>query len=107
MAKFYGRVGFITTVETAPGVWEESVIERNYYGDVVRNIKRAENSGGVNDNININNNISLVADPYALENLFAITYIEWMGTLWKITSIEVERPRLILSIGGVYNGQQA
>lgn len=104
MAKFYGNIGFAETVETEPGVWVEEMIVRPYFGDVVRNVRRLENSGGVNDNINISNEISIIADPYANQNFHSIRYIEFMGTKWKVSSIDVRYPRLILTMGGVYNG---
>ena len=109
MAKFYGKIGFITTEETQPrsGIWEEVVVEKNYYGDLIRNTKRWDSSEYRNDDININNDISIVADPYANENFFNMRYVEFMGSLWKITGVEVQYPRLILSIGGVYNGDTA
>ena len=104
MAKFYGNIGFAETVETEPGVWVEEMTVRPYYGDLVRNTRRLENSGGVNDNINISNDISIIADPYANHNFHSIRYIEFMGAKWKVSNIEVQHPRLILTIGGVYNG---
>lgn len=107
MAKYFGKIGYVEQVETAPGVWEEQITERQYYGDVVRNIRKLESSGDINDNINVSMEISIVADPYAIQNFHAMRYVEFMDSLWKITSVEVNYPRLILSIGGVYNGQQA
>ena len=107
MAKYFGKIGYAEQVETAPGVWEEKITERQYYGDVARNIRKLESSGDINDNINVSMEISIVADPYAIQNFHAMRYVEFMGSLWKITSVEVNYPRLILSIGGVYNGQQA
>ena len=107
MAKFYGNIGFAETVETEPGVWVEKMTVRPYYGDLVRNTRRLENSGGVNDNVNISNDISIIADPYANHNFHSIRYIEFMGAKWKVSNIEVRYPRLILTIGGVYNGSQA
>ena len=107
MAKYFGKIGYAEQVETAPGVWEEQITEHQYYGDVVRNIRKLESSGDINDNINVSMEISIVADPYAIQNFHAMRYVEFMGSLWKITSVEVNYPRLILSIGGVYNGQQA
>lgn len=104
MAKFYGNIGFAETVETEPGVWVEEMTVRPYYGDLVRNTRRLENSGGVNDNVNISNEISIIADPYANHNFHSIRYIEFMGAKWKVSNIEVQYPRLILTIGGVYNG---
>ena len=102
MAKYFGKIGYAEQVETVPGVWEEKIIEHNYYGDVVRNIRRLESSGNLNDNINVSMEISIVADPYAIQNFHAMRYIEFMGSLWKISSVEVNYPRLILSIGGLY-----
>ena len=104
MAKFYGNIGFAETVETEAGVWVEETTVRPYYGELVRNTRRLENSGGVNDNINISNDISIIADPYANHNFHSIRYIEFMGVKWKVSNIEVKYPRLILTIGGVYNG---
>ena len=103
MAKFYGQIGYAETKETAPGVWREVITERTYTGDVLRNTRRWENSENLNDNLNVNNLISIVADAFAYQNFFAIRYIVWAGSKWKITNVEVQRPRLILTIGGVYN----
>lgn len=103
MAKFYGEIGYANIVETEPGVWEEKIIKRNYYGDIIRNTRSLQTSDNVNDNINISNEISIVADPYANENFHSMRYVYFMGSKWKITSVEVKYPRLILSIGGLYN----
>lgn len=105
MPKFYGAIGFAETVESVPGVWVDEVVPHNYYGDVNRNIRRLQSGESINDNINISNEISIVADPYARQNFHAIRYVEWMGTKWKVSSIEVQYPRLILSLGDVYNGE--
>ena len=107
MGKWFGQIGYAEQLETAPGVWEEKIVERNYYGDVVRNYRKLEPSGEVNDNINVSMEISIVADPYAIQNFHAMRYIEYMGSLWKLSNVEVNYPRLILQIGGLYNGQQA
>jgi len=107
MAKYYGKVGFVLPEETAKGVWTEQPKEYSYFGDVTRNSKRLENGVGLNDDISISNTISIVADQFAYEHFFAIRYIKWMGTAWKVNSVEVQRPRLILTIGGVYNGDTA
>ena len=102
MAKYFGKVGYAEQVETTPGVWEEKITERQYFGDVVRNIRKLEPSGEVNDNINVSMEISIVADPYAIQNFHTMRYIEFMGSLWKIYNVEVNYPRLILTIGGLY-----
>lgn len=105
MAKFYGKIGYANTVETKPGVYEEQIVERSYYGDLVRNTRRLQSADQVNDNINISNEISIVADPYATNNFHTMRYAVFMGTKWKISNVEVSYPRLILTLGGVYNGQ--
>ena len=107
MAKWYGAIGYAETVETDPGIWEEQITERYYYGDTYRNTRLLQNSGGVNDNINVGNQISIVADPFAEQNIHAMRYAEFMGTKWKITNAEVQYPRLVLTLGGVYNGDTA
>lgn len=107
MAKFHGKVGYAVRVETGLDIWEDKIVEREYYGDYNRNLSsRTENSGGVNDNIVIENNVSIVADPYAYEHFHHMKYVEFMGAKWKITKVEVQRPRIILTTGGVYNGKQ-
>lgn len=107
MAKWYGSIGFNETAETDPGVWESQVTERPYYGELLQNFHKTDNSGGVNDDVNITNKISIIADPYAYHNFSSMRYIEFMDTMWKITNIEVKYPRLILTLGGVWNGKQA
>lgn len=103
MAKFYGNIGFLDTIETDPGIWEDTIIEKPYYGDIVRNTSRWSPSSGVNDNIVISNSISIIANPYAKENFQKMRYVNFLGTKWKIESIEVQYPRIILSIGGEYH----
>ena len=105
MAKFYGAIGFAKTEEVSPGVYEEQITQRNYYGDIVRNTRRLDSSTQLNDNINVANEISIVADPFANENFYAMRYIEYKGARWKITNVEVLYPRLKLTVGGVYNGE--
>lgn len=108
MAKFYGRIGYGTSVETEPGEYEDVIIERQYFGDVLRNSRRSESdSDSVNDNLSVGNSISIVSDAYANVHFHTMRYIEWAGTLWKVSDITVESPRLILKLGGVYNGPKA
>lgn len=104
MAKFYGKIGYAMTKETTPGVWVEEIVERSYYGDVIRNIRRLQSSENLNDDINVSNEISIVADAFANQNFHSMRYVEYMGAKWKVSSVEVKYPRLILNIGGVYNG---
>ena len=104
MAKFYGVIGYSTTKETAPGVWTDDITEREYFGELTRNSRRLQSTDKVNDDINIANEISILVDPFANENFHSMKYVEFMGTKWTITSFEVKYPRLILAIGGKYNG---
>ena len=104
MAKFSGNIGYVDLVETDPGIWEEQETERHYCGDFSRNISKFQLSDSVNNDINVSNEISIVADPYAKQNFQKMRYITFMGSKWKIASVEVKYPRLILSIGGLYNG---
>ena len=105
MAKFYGPIGYAETVEVQTGVWQDQITERNYYGDVIRNISKwSTSSDSTNDDLNINNQISILADPFAYQNFHSMKYVEYLGVKWKITSVEVKYPRLILTVGGVYNG---
>lgn len=104
MAKFYGKIGYAEMVETTPGVHKERITEREYFGDLTRNIRRLQSGDKVNDDVNVSNEISIVADPFANQNFHSMRYVEFMGAKWKITNVEVQHPRLILTIGGVYNG---
>ena len=104
MTKFFGAIGFGTSEETAPGVWEDVITEINYVGDVERNTRQERDDAKVNSDIFVNNSISILPDAYANANFFAIRYISWMGKLWTVTDVEVQSPRLLLRLGGVYNG---
>lgn len=103
MAKFYGAIGYATAVKTSSGIWEEEITERIYAGDLGRNTRRLQSGAQVNDNLTIANEISIIADPYAYQNFHAMRYVEFMGTKWKVSNVEVQFPRLILTTGGIYN----
>lgn len=104
MAKFYGAVGYEETSRFNRGVWLPEITERKYFGDILRNISQPqESSVSENDDLRLSNEISIVADAYAYENFSKIRYVEYMNQKWKVSKIEVRRPRLILTIGGVYN----
>lgn len=104
MARFHSVIGFGTSVEKAAGVWVDEITERPYFGDVIRNARRLQDHQEVNQDLFVDNSISILADAYASDNILAMKYVEWMGSLWTISNIEVQRPRLILRLGGVYNG---
>jgi hypothetical protein len=107
MAKFFGKIGYGESTETAPGVWADEIVERSYYGDVVRNTRRLSEGENLNNDLSVGNAISIVADAYANDHFFAIRYVEWAGVLWTVTTVEVESPRLLLRLGEVYNGPTA
>lgn len=106
MARFYGEVGFGTTVEKARGVWVDEIVEYPYQGDIPQNHQAVSNGISVNDDISVGISISIVADAYAREHINAMRYVRWQGELWKIMSVEVARPRLLLRLGGVWNGSK-
>lgn len=107
MAKFYGAVGFVTTEETARDVYSPKPVERMYKGDLLSSNRRLDKGLDVNDDLTVSNRISIVSDPYATSHFFAIRYVKWMGATWKVSNVEVQYPRLILSLGGLYNGETA
>ena len=109
MARFYGVVGYGNTVENpvGSGIWEDQITEVSYYGDVVRNTRKLDEGENLNNDISVQNSISIVADQYAIEHFFLIKYVQWAGTLWTVTSVEVQSPRLLLRLGSVYNGPTA
>lgn len=106
MAKFYGVIGYGESVESPPnsGIWVDQVTEKSYYGDVTRNARGLQDGEYLNKELSVSNSISIVADAYAHEHIFAIRYINWSGALWTVSDVEVQSPRLILRLGGIYNG---
>lgn len=105
MAKWHGTVGYIKQEMVSPDVYDSVLIERKHYGDLIRNSRGWSNpSEGTNDNLTLNNQISIIADSFATDNSAYMKYVEMMGAKWKITNIEIRRPRLVLTIGGLYNG---
>lgn len=107
MAKFHGNIGFVRAEETAPGVFREVPTEYTYYGDVLRESRNFEKGEQVNDNLVLHNRFSIVADKLALQSSQYMKYVIWEGTYWQIISVEILRPRIILTVGGVYNGLKA
>lgn len=107
MSRFFGPIGYAILKDTVPGVWQDHIVEHNHYGDVNRSRTQYETGTSVNDNLNISNEFSIIADPFAYENFQNMRYIVFMGTKWKIKSVEVQYPRLILTVGGVYSEQSS
>lgn len=106
MARYFGQIGYGNSIETpeGSGVWVDEITEFGYYGDVIRNTRKLDSGEGLNKDISVGNSISIVADQFAIDHFFAIRYIRWMGALWTVTNVEVKSPRLILTLGSVYNG---
>lgn len=107
MAKWYGVIGFAETMEASPGIWEDHITERNYYGQVLQTTRRTQTSGQIIDNIEVTNRISILADPFVEQHSHLIRYLTFMGARWEVSSIELKFPRLVLTVGGVYNGPKA
>lgn len=104
--KFYGNIGFIEMVNEGNGIFSEECVERPYYGDTIRKMSRWDSGQKINDDLSINNQISILADPYAYQNFHKLKYVVYGNSKWKVTSVEVQYPRLILSVGGLYNGDE-
>ena len=109
--RWYGKIGYVEQVETdpvnAPSVYKSVVTEVSYRGEIMRNDRRWNDGNSVNGEIRVSNQISILSDPYIIANFHNIRYAEFMGTLWCVTDVEVQYPRLVLTLGGVYNGEQA
>lgn len=107
MARFFGVIGYGHEVEIGPGVWDTQVTEKSYFGDILRNTRQFREGQQVTGDLTVSNSISVVADAYANEHFFAIRYVEWAGSFWDVIDVEVQAPRLLLRLGGVYNGPTA
>lgn len=107
MARYFGKIGFGQDVETTPGVWKTQITEKEYFGDLVRDFRRLQEAEKVNKDLTTSTTVSIVSDSYANENIRAIRYAEWKGVLWVVTNVDEEHPRLILQLGGIYNGPKA
>lgn len=104
MAKFYGMIGFSEEVELRPGVYDEAIVERPYYGDIKQALRRYNEREEVVGEVTIGNRIEILADGYALDHIFTMRYVEWQGVRWTVGTAEVKHPRLVLSLREVYNG---
>lgn len=104
-SKFHGVIGFAESVETSRGVWEDVITERKYFGDVLRNTRKLDDDGKVNDNISVGNSISILANPYAVQNFVNMKYIAWLGNYWVVSDVQVvSNLRLTIRLGGLYHG---
>ena len=104
MPKCSGIIGYALVEETQPGVWDENISEKKYFGDLIIDNRRIVDKSEINDNINISNNISIVSNSFMSDNMAFMRYITFMGSKWKISSLDIKPPRIIITIGGLYNG---
>lgn len=109
MAKYCGQIGFAETVEIPPDsgiVKEVFTLKGPYHGDLLDNTGRMVLADNINTDIKVTNRISIVADPYAMQNFHSIRYAVFMGSKWKVSSVQVAYPRLILNLGDLWNGEE-
>ena len=104
MGKFAGSVGYVIETETNPGVWSATDNVRHMQGDVLRVASTFQGNEKVNKDVTLQHRISLVGDSFAYEHFFEIRWIEYLGTKWEVTLLEVQKPRIIATLGGVYRG---
>lgn len=102
MGKFYGTIGFVKTEESEPGIWKPVTVEKGYCGDKLKSAIRADNNGKVNSDLVITDQISIICDPFALENYQFIKFVRFLGVAWTVTSVSIDYPRLTLNLGEVY-----
>lgn len=105
MAKFAGLVGYVTQKEKTPGVWTPDNNPRHMKGDIIRQLSSTQNADKVNDDISLNHRVSLIGDAYAFDNYYNIKWVNIDGMRWEVSSVEVQRPRLIVTLGGLWNGE--
>jgi hypothetical protein len=109
MARFTGLVGYVTQEESVPGVWSQSETPKMMKGDIIRQSitngkgDRVADSGKVNDDVSLGHRVSLIGDAYAFANCFNMKWVQINGIKWSISSIEMQRPRIIVSLGGMWN----
>lgn len=106
MAKFYGEIGFSITEETAPGVWTEQIVARNYCGETIQNHRRWAEGASLNDDVTLTVKVSVIADDFITQNLPFVRYIKWHGNKFKVNMVDTQYPRIIMNLGGVYNGPE-
>lgn len=104
MNRFHGFIGYGIQKETTPGVYQDIIIEREVYGDIKKNGVRSTNQGNVNNDITLSNIVSVVTNSYFKDNCQHIRYVKINNQYWSVTHVELNYPRSILTLGGVYNG---
>lgn len=103
--RFYGLIGFATTnTDNDDDIWKEEIIAKPYMGDVIRHGWNAQPAEKLTKDIKLNAQISIIADEFAYDFMHLIRYAVYRNAKWEVTAIDIQRPRLILTLGGVYNG---
>lgn len=107
MAKYSGKIGYTHEEETSPGVWSAIETIREVRGDILRTASTFQGGEVVNKDRTLQNRISVIADAYLMMNFFEISWVEYAGTRWEVTLIDVVRPRIILTLGGIWHASTA
>lgn len=105
MARYSGLVGYVTQEETVPGVWSPVENPRTMKGEIIRQSSTNPDHGKINSDISLNHRVSLWGDAYAFDSYYAIKWIQIDGRKWEVTSVEIKRPRIIVTVGGLWNAQ--
>lgn len=101
--KWYGNIGFGIPVNEND-IHTEVITDKPYKGDILENNLRWQQSDKIDDDLNITNKISVIANDFAYDNIGYMKYVELRGNKWKIVSATLQYPRILLTIGGVWNG---
>lgn len=105
MAKFRGTIGFvIDDVEVSPGIYKTEIIERTYTGDIYRDSKRmTDSSSTTNQSVSLSISFNFLTDNFAIDYLYAMSYLIFRGKKWSISTLELKYPRMEITLGGLYN----
>ena len=108
MARFHDKVGFLIPIDNQEtGIVSTKAVERSYYGRVLEHTRRWDSSEHLNDDLRHSNQIAITANDYAFKHMSSIAYVHWMHGYWKVDSIRVKAPEIVLTLGGVWNGTTA
>lgn len=105
--KYSGIIGYVITYEDpeAPSVYRTKFVKRKAKGDVLDLSTRwQKDKDSTNDDIVLSKKISIIMDPFVAKNFSYIRYVTYMGVKWRVESATPQYPRIVLTLGGVYNG---
>jgi hypothetical protein len=104
MNRYSGVIGIRRPpVEVEPGIFEDVIEEVAITGSIYRRPARWAIGETAQDTLQMNQVISVVAPENIQNSLDGIVYATYQGRRWAVRSIEYNRPRLELSLGGTYN----